>query len=111
MCFVLIFIFIIGNYLLAATDYLFDAMDVLALLVFSSDQHIANEAKQLMKSCLEEIDSIKFMQDHQVPKHASPLNNRQFPTDGTADLNYYDQYPQPWYAFMYDITHSLSPSQ
>lgn len=98
----------IGNYLLAAVDFLFDAMDVLALLALSSDQYVAKEAKQMMKSCLKEIDSIKFMQDHRVPKHASPLNNREFPLDGIPDLNYYDQYPQPWYALMYDVSHSAS---
>ncbi|KAL9545736.1 hypothetical protein MBANPS3_007008 [Mucor bainieri] len=100
------------NYILSASEFLFHALDVLVLLALSPNKHIAKEARAMMKSCLSELDSIKFMQGHQVPSEelTSPLTKNMFKimSGNKFDVDYYDQFPHPWFAMMYDASHFIT---
>ncbi|KAL7312429.1 hypothetical protein PS15m_008189 [Mucor circinelloides] len=100
------------NYILSASEFLFHALDVLVLLALSPNKQIAKEARSMMKSCLNELDSIKFMQGHQVPPEdlASPLTKNMFNIMNGCkfDVDYYDQFPHPWFAMMYDASHFIT---
>lgn len=102
----------LGNYILSASEFLFHALDVLVLLALSPNKQIAKEARSMMKSCLNELDSIKFMQGHQVPPEdlASPLTKNMFNIMNGCkfDVDYYDQFPHPWFAMMYDASHFIT---
>ncbi|CEP13854.1 hypothetical protein [Parasitella parasitica] len=100
------------NYLLSASEFLFHALDVLELLSLSPNKHVAKEARIMMKSCLDELDAIKFTQGHQVPREdlTSPLvaNTINMLNGGKFDIDYYDRFPHPWFAMMYDASHFIS---
>ncbi|KAI8977289.1 hypothetical protein BDF20DRAFT_836107 [Mycotypha africana] len=79
-----------------ARDLLFDAIDILILLALSPNRHIAKEARR-----------------HQVPIESSPLLAF-INTLGTGErfnIDYYDNYPQPWVAMMYDASHVFATAQ
>ena len=91
---------------------MFHALDVLILLTLSPNKQIATEASSMMSSCLEELDMIILAQGHQVPSteiDSSPLTTNRFKVkDGIFDVSYYDQFPQPWFAIMYDASHYIA---
>jgi hypothetical protein len=105
-----LFLSYVGHYTLAASDYLFHAIDVLVLLSLSPNTYVAKEARQIMRDCLTEIDGIKFMREHHVPKRSSPIfaGDMNFDDASTFNLEYYDQYPQPWFAMMYDASRYIA---
>jgi hypothetical protein len=82
------------------------------LLALSPNKYIAKEARLMMKSCLKELDTIKLIQDHQVPSEAltSPLVTNMFEvmSGSKFDVDYYDQFPHPWFAMMYDASHFIT---
>jgi hypothetical protein len=92
------------------SEFLFQNVDVLVLLSFSPNQQIAKEARIMMKECLAELDKIHFMKDHHVPKRDSPMASNMFEFyNGTKfNIEYYDQYAQPWFALMYDASHFVT---
>jgi hypothetical protein len=87
----------------------------LILLALSPNKQIETEAASMMSSCLEEIDMIVLTQGHQVPSaeiYLSPLTADRFDVkNGRFDVSYYDQFPQPWFAMMYDASHYISSRQ
>lgn len=97
---------------MSASEFLFHALDVLVLLALSPNKHIAKEARSMMKSCLSELDAIKLIQGHQVPSEAltSPLVANMFEvmSGSKFDVDYYDQFPHPWFAMMYDASHFIT---
>lgn len=97
---------ILGYYTLAACDYLFNAIDVLLVLCFSPNLFIAKESRLMLQDCLEKVDQIKFMCDHRAPTETSPMFSglMNFHDATTFKLDYYDKFPQPWFAMMYDIS-------
>ncbi|KAI8643652.1 hypothetical protein BD408DRAFT_149424 [Parasitella parasitica] len=100
------------NYILSASEFLFHALDVLVLLALSPNKRIAKEARSMMKSCLNELDTIKFTQGHQVPREdlTSPLvaGTINLLNGGKFDIDYYDRFPHPWFAMMYDASHFIA---
>lgn len=94
---------------------MFTALDVLILLALSPNKQIAKEAASMMSSCLEELDMIILTQGHQVLSaeiDSSPLTTNMFKLkDGVFDVSYYDQFPQPWLAIMYDVSHYIASQQ
>ncbi|KAL7324662.1 hypothetical protein PS15p_209822 [Mucor circinelloides] len=100
------------NYLISASEYLFHAMDVLILLAMSSNKQIAKEAGAMMKSCLNELELIGSSQGNHMPQTdaaSGASNARRFMMkDGKFDIEYYDKFPHPWFAIMYDASHFIS---
>lgn len=95
---------------MAASDYLFHAIDNLVLLSLSPNLYVAKEARAIMKDCLDEIEGINFMREHFVPRNSSPIfaGNMNFDDASTFNLEYYDQYPQPWFAMMFDASRYIA---
>lgn len=102
-------LFFVGRYLLTASEFLFNAIDALAYVSLSPNQYISEKAREMVKACFLELNNIKTMDECHVPIHASPMINKVFDSNSINDLDieYYNQYPQPWYALMYDLTHSV----
>ncbi|CAO3641969.1 unnamed protein product [Mucor hiemalis] len=98
------------HYTLAASDFLYHAIDVLILLSLSPNGHVAKEARVILKVCLAEIDCMPYMKDHRVPKSISPIHLGliDFNDPASINLEFYDQYPQPWFAMMYDASHFIT---
>ncbi|KAI8095012.1 uncharacterized protein B0P05DRAFT_461615 [Gilbertella persicaria] len=99
-----------GNYTVLAFDNLLYTFDVLMLLSLSPNQQVAAEAKSMMKICFEEIKNIRFMQGISIPKETSPMASiitEQF-KDKKFDVDYYDKYPHPWFAMMFDAIHVIT---
>ncbi|GAA5817774.1 hypothetical protein MFLAVUS_011327 [Mucor flavus] len=93
-------------YITAATDLLFGSVDALLLLLMAHDQHIAKESQFALRACLEDIGRINHLQIDQLPVESSPIvsAHKNFIDTNSFDFKYYNRYPQPWYALMYDIT-------
>lgn len=99
------------NYLISASEYLFHAMDVLIILAMSSNKQTALEAGTMMKSCLKELQMIGAAQGNHMPQAdaaAPPGEKRFMMKDGKFDIDYYDKFPHPWFAIMYDASHFIS---
>lgn len=98
------------HYTLAASDFLYHAIDVLILLSLSPNGHVAKEARAILKECLAEIDCMPYMKDHHVPRNLSPIHLGliDFNDPTSINLEFYDKYPQPWFAMMYDASHFIT---
>ncbi|KAF1801226.1 hypothetical protein V8B55DRAFT_1528379 [Mucor lusitanicus] len=98
------------NYLISASEYLFHAMDVLIILAMSPNKQTALEAGAMMKSCLSELQMIGAAQGNHIPEgDTAPLDKKRFlMKDGKFDIEYYDKFPHPWFAIMYDASHFIS---
>lgn len=95
---------------MAVSEFLFEAVDILVLLSLSPNQQVAKEARFMMKDCLAEIDKIVFMKEHHVPEGDSPMadNVLEFCNGTKFNIEYYDQFAQPWFALMYDASHFIT---
>lgn len=95
---------------MAALDFLYHSIDVLIMLALSPNPHVANESRINLIGCLDKIDNMEFMQEHRVAKDASPINLGiiDFNDPSSFQLKYYDQYPQPWFAMIYDASHYIA---
>lgn len=76
------------------------------LLLTAHDQHIAKESQFSLRACLEDIGRINHIQIDQLSVESSPIvsAHKNFVDTNSFDFKYYNRYPQPWYALMYDIT-------
>lgn len=65
-----------------------------------------------MSDCLTEIDKIRPLEDHQVPQSESPMAGNLLESFNIKHFNieYYNQYPLPWYALMYDASRFITTS-
>ncbi|KAI8887579.1 hypothetical protein K501DRAFT_306352, partial [Backusella circina FSU 941] len=97
------------HYLLSVSEYLFHTVDVLVMLTLSSNLTVKREANIMLKKSLDAIDGMKYMELHKVDRESSPLR---YSLDGklfnAIDLTFYDQYPRPWFAMIYDACHYLA---
>lgn len=89
-----------------ATDFLFCLVEGLLLLITAHDQHIVSEAQSVLRACLEDIARINNMQIDHLPVGSSPIisAHKNFIDTISFDFKYYNQYPQPWYALMYNAS-------
>ncbi|GAN09053.1 hypothetical protein MAM1_0240c08575 [Mucor ambiguus] len=100
------------NYKLCASEFLFSALDVLVLLALSPSMHIANEARPMMKSCLNELDTnrlsirIKLQSSHS--SGPTTFNLSELLNGGKLDVDYYNQFPHPWLEMMYDASRYIT---
>lgn len=85
-------------------------MDVLIILAMSSNEQTAKEAGAMMNSCLKELQVIGATQGNHMPQPDSlPRSQKRFNIkDGKFDIEYYDKFPHPWFAIMYDVSHFIS---
>lgn len=85
-------------------------MDVLIILAMSPNKQTALEAGAMMKSCLSELQMIGAAQGNHIPEgDTAPLDKKRFlMKDGKFDIEYYDKFPHPWFAIMYDASHFIS---
>lgn len=97
----------IGIYLISATEYLFHVLDVLVMLSLSPNKQIAKEAEVLMKCCLDELDLVGRVQGYQpLQSDISTKKTRKVKMkDCRLDVEYYDQFPHPWFAMVSDASH------
>lgn len=79
---------------------------MLLILSLSPNPYVAKESRFILKDCLEEIDKIKFMRDHRAPSETSPMFSgvMDYNDETTFNFEYYDKYPQPWIAMLYDVS-------
>ncbi|KAK4516375.1 uncharacterized protein ATC70_011346 [Mucor velutinosus] len=100
------------SYKLCASEFLFSALDVLALLALSPNMHIAKEARPIMRSCLNELDtnllSIRFRVQSNYSKGPTTFNLSELLNGGKFDVDYYDQFPHPWLEMMYDASRYIT---
>jgi hypothetical protein len=79
------------------------------MLTLSSNLTIKKEANIILKFSLDEIDDMRYMEFHKVDRDESPLRGT---PDGklfnSIDLEFYDKYPQPWFAMILDACHYLA---
>ncbi|KAF1801225.1 Zn(2)-C6 fungal-specific transcription factor [Mucor lusitanicus] len=94
-------------YLISATEYLFHVLDVLVMLSLSPNKQIAKEAEVLMKCCLDELDLVGRVQGYQpLQSDISTKKTRKVKMkDCRLDVEYYDQFPHPWFAMVSDASH------
>jgi hypothetical protein len=93
--------------------YLFHIADVLIALSSSSNHIIKEQAKSMFESCIRAIESMSFMKLHKVDPSMSPLLSQSHITPREMDnvnLSVYFNYPQPWYALVYDMCRYLNSS-
>jgi hypothetical protein len=58
---------------------------------------------------MEQVDDMKWTKDNRVEPGHSPFGKSI--TEGSfssADLKFYEQFPQPWNAMLYDAFHHLT---
>lgn len=94
-------------YTITASDLLFSSIDALILLLLlSPNQHIVKESRIALKACLYDMDKVHFLRVYHLPLESSPiiLTYQSFKETTQFNFEYYDQYPQPWYAMMYDLS-------
>ncbi|EPB85686.1 hypothetical protein HMPREF1544_07512 [Mucor circinelloides 1006PhL] len=94
-------------YLISATEYLFHVLDVLVMLSLSPNKQIVKEAKSMMKSCLDELDLVGCAQGYQPlqSKTSAKKTRKVRMKDCRLDVDYYDQFPHPWFAMVSDASH------
>ncbi|KAG2229703.1 hypothetical protein INT48_004220 [Thamnidium elegans] len=91
-----------GYYKLTACEFFFQAIDALMILSTSPNRYIAKESRESVNACLEKIDQINETQGFFVlPENPTPID---FSDKSKFNFKYYNQYPQPWCAMMYDAT-------
>jgi hypothetical protein len=93
---------------LAAGDCLIHTLDVLAILAISTSHIVRNEAKDMLTEFMSKIDDLELMKNHKVDPLKSPLMmapKKQYLNEINTSVYY--EYPQPWYAAMYDMCHYL----
>lgn len=97
----------LGIYLISATEYLFHVLDVLVMLSLSPNKQIVKEAKSMMKSCLDELDLVGCAQGYQPlqSKTSAKKTRKVRMKDCRLDVDYYDQFPHPWFAMVSDASH------
>ncbi|KAI8075709.1 hypothetical protein BDF21DRAFT_453732 [Thamnidium elegans] len=89
-------------YKLTACEFFFQAIDALMILSTSPNRYIAKESRESVNACLEKIDQINETQGFFVlPENPTPID---FSDKSKFNFKYYNQYPQPWCAMMYDAT-------
>ncbi|KAL7334187.1 hypothetical protein PS15p_202991 [Mucor circinelloides] len=100
------------NYKLCASEFLFMALDVLALLALSPNMHISKEARPMMKFCLDELDTnrlaIRFQVQSSYSSSPTTFNMSELLSGGKFDFDYYNQFPHPWFEMMYDASRFIT---
>ncbi|KAI8887193.1 hypothetical protein K501DRAFT_242929 [Backusella circina FSU 941] len=100
------------RYILAMKWYLIRIADVLIALSSSSNNTIKEEAKSMLKSCISAIESMTYIkQDATNSIEPPPLFGKgsvSFEDLDDINLLAYSNYPQPWYALIYDICRCLT---
>lgn len=77
------------------------------MLSLSPNKQIVKEAKSMMKSCLDELDLVGYAQGYQpLQSKTSVKKTRKVRMkDCRLDVDYYDQFPHPWFAMVSDASH------
>lgn len=100
-----------GHNSYVATDFLHYGTDVLILLSLSPNPLISREARIILRSCLEQMQKLQLRpQDNFVPREMSPIFRGTMDVNNasTFDLEFYDQFPDPWAAMIYDAIHYIA---
>lgn len=100
-----------GHNSYVATDFLHYGTDVLILLSLSPNPLISREARIILRSCLEQMQKLQLRpQDNFVPREMSPIFRGTMDVNNasTFDLEFYDQFPDPWAAMIYDVIHYIA---
>ncbi|KAG1137497.1 hypothetical protein G6F37_007965 [Rhizopus arrhizus] len=97
------------HYQLAAIWSLFFVFDTLVLQCGLPADNIASEAREMFQSCLDIISRIRQVKENDIPSRIQIDKNdiKEFIRSGKADINYYNKFPDPWYALMCDVSRFL----
>jgi hypothetical protein len=95
-----------GHYMVAASECLSHTLDVLSILSLSTNFTVRKEARDMLREVMSRMDDMKLMRNHKVDPLKSPLlAGKKEPDFNNLNPSIYFNYPQPWYAAMYDICH------
>ncbi|KAI9483588.1 MAG: hypothetical protein EXX96DRAFT_616559 [Benjaminiella poitrasii] len=91
------------------SNFIFPALDVLGFLALSPNAHIAKEAREMLRKCINIIDNLTFMQKPYVPYagNRETSNVSGILDGGVINLDHYNQYSHPWLALIYDASHFI----
>lgn len=99
---------------MGACDFLFRIIDIMLLLSLSPNPFISSETTKILRDCMNDLDQVDFVKQYRVPIESSPIHlglvNLDHPTS-LFHLEYYNQYPQPWFAMVYDASHFIAFSK
>jgi hypothetical protein len=103
---------IVGYYKLAACDFLFHAINVLLLLALSNNSRVSRESRIILKTCLDDVIKVRFMQEQCVPTNSALISKTiDFSDESAFDFEHYDEYSQPWFAMVYDVSYYIASLQ
>lgn len=77
------------------------------MLSLSPNKQITKEAELMTKCCLDELDLVGSVQGYQpLQSDASAKKRRKVKMKNCKlDVDYYDQFPHPWFAMISDASH------